>query len=897
MIARIDRSMLVRFEIVNRRNRGTNIGPLQDVLLASFTLPCGIQDIQYAYPQRMQLNKTFGGGWVNDFGEDFPAITLNTQIRHRVHYRPRNLTDAMDAPWDLSGLVGAAFGDKVIMGIDILRYFKALIIRLKSALSITDIMTKLKKGGNTLIDDIWATKQSPPPLDLQDIANTKPIFDLTKGFSELYVKFFDFYNDEYWYVAFNDFDIKQNKSDPFASQINIRMTGLWEADEAGKPKKQDKFSLFPPELMDAQRFLQSTNDIANVLVTVYDRVLNDVSKYGTLARSASSTAGRMLTSLSRLINSTTKLVATGLDIVEIGDTLINDCLKGSLDVYRESRKLANYTIYRGAGLYGGWNARRYYNHLSTWYSKVVGSINRRYPLDYHSKQYNNPEGQYPNKPGYSPPAPIPKENYLTASVDMIGILTGNPCIRVFYGLPGALGNEYSIILSGDYVSGVHLQIWRTDHPIRDTDFTNSNLFKIKYGGNGICTFGFQNGQITATVTNATDQSKTTSWNVVQTDTLDALITKIGTQIDLFVISYLGNAAQALMTVTNTYLRVDLIGATDGSESIYIPFTSTTRMADIPALVAEKDAISIRYVGNAAHAYLTITSLTLDIILSGDQTDGSSNISVNISGKSMLDVVTELTKVDAISIAYSGDASWARISVETHLIRCVLADDQTDESKGFVFYFVDYPTIQDIVNAISGFSGGFYTISVALPSMGTELSTSLMRVSAVNCKTSAVVLKRTTYIDASVLWNVPASFLQLVSSLDITNIVPKKLKANTKYSLTVINGSESVYVNKIQNVIADITLIAKPTGYTVKNIKYFSVTKLISENPLCDDLDTNYVESQGADFYTHRYNEDISVFIAGMSLPLSTTTFRSAFRINLLNHDLVKLDTYQLLGGK
>ena len=893
MITQTDEKMLIRFEVVRifrpQSNDLFKIINTDTKVLGSITFPCGLSDIRYTQNYRATINRTFGGGWVNDFGNDFLDIALNTTIQTRLTYRLKSLTASMSNPFDIGGIFDFAFGDNKKSGLDAFLELKYLILNVKNYYSFSEAKKALVLKQN-----------NKNPLDINPLTAAKgvlgnalnpedTIWNLTSGFGDFYFRFYDYYNDEYWYVNVDQFDITQSKANPFGISLNLKMTGLWEY-TAKRDFLSKKFSIYPSFLDDITSFIGNLQTFADGLATMVDRFARTVQRFGTTAKIIAAAPRKLLQTAGRVLNSVDKMVQSVFDVIEFPLTLIEELGKGLDELALQGRILASNAAVRSHALVTANHAEKMKRDLTLWSEGQREAITKRYPIPKMTDNSTNPDTPPPTRPGLSKPDSVELREFAKASINLLSN-NAKHIINIKASTNGTLGNNIGFIISGSLRSGIKVQKLKFNSNTSDTyeiieskTFSN-NYAELTYHGNGIAQFTFSGSTIFANVVNSTDLSTNQSWNFdLETSTLQTLDDLINSIPTIGNIRYNGNALNAKMGIDSNSITVTLSGnQSDGSENLRVLFSETTRMKDLPDKINKKKMFRIKYVGNATSSFLTIKDKKLKIILSGDQSDGSNDITVNLTSKTSKNVYDTLTSTPGISIEYTGNASSADVYIKAHEIRTVLSGDQTDGTLGFSLFFIDFSDLQELVSTINTIDG--YTATV----INNASSDSLNRKSGISCKTP-VTLNRTTYIEVQLLWDTKAILIHDVDQLEISSLITKILYADTKYEFKILDETSFNYTTLIKP-ISNIEISDLDQPYSIQSLSFFKFTKKSGTSSYrVKNFDSFYTENLDFSFLFTKNNKEITDWIN--TLP--------DIKAELASTDVLKLDEdyiYRLQGGK
>lgn len=242
--------------------------------VSALTMVLPPSQISYREPQRSTVIKTQGGSTVLDFGEDNKSITING-------FAMRNMMFQIDKT-DVKRKIGL---DKSEMtGLEVFKYFKERVMRYKSV----------------------------------DAEKVKLYSEQTKDLSKFEVKFYDYWNDEYWIVNLDSFEWSEQSSQPTWINYVINMTTLEKFPKKERqPKKvvdaQSALEKAKQAMSDVKRLIYSAKrqlqqairnikkfvaDIESLVLSV-DQILTAITEAGTMAID---TVSGILTTIDGIIN-------------------------------------------------------------------------------------------------------------------------------------------------------------------------------------------------------------------------------------------------------------------------------------------------------------------------------------------------------------------------------------------------------------------------------------------------------------------------------------------------------------------------------------------------------------------------------------------------------------------
>jgi len=901
MIAKTSNRIPIKLELVNQVEKKS------DEIIASITMPCGMSDLQYTYPMRVTVNKTAGGGWVNDFGTDFPTISFTTEIYHNVVYRFKNPIDEMSSPFDFNTAFKSAMAEK-INGKKILMLFKEIVAKVKNYKLTAQLWGKLQA------QDIFSQKfgfaepsmqrwiyYDPIPADLKNngvgivkdpdnegsgwrpgqFSLSPTIFNDKKGFSNLYFKFYDFWNDEYWYVTVQEIIIRQSKSSPTMSIITCKMMGLR---EFAKPPVNKPFSLFDKLgfLKDAISFVNGINDTVSAITTSMDRLGKDLRSVVSGFLYLPIGAANVLTSCTKALTALNNITLFVKDMIAFPYHLMEAWTKALSNIY-----LAGVQYIEGwNSTKAVWNKFKNINAMIKAYERQ----NARVRVRYSATKMANMTGDIETTPTSPGPAsdtsrtPLVPTNYKNASITLPSVnLTNSLYITV--NEVGTPGNNYKIKVHDDYNSGINIEVYKSDVLIASKLITNNEAI-LKYNGNGNYQFSLTSSSIMCVIRNSTDRSTSMTWGINDKEDLLDLDSVINGNILMFNLQYVGNAITASANISNSGIKTTLSGdQLDGSKDLDMPFVGIIRMKNLSNLISQQKALQIRYIGNASKAYFTKQNDNINLVLSGDQSDGSDSISFNLQSNDYCTNLVKRFNPRVITLQYKGNASWSKLYITSNVLQITLAGDQTDGSTNLYATLSSYPTIGNVVDYINSKAG--YTAS------GTDLdkpSAMLQSVSAVDCKSKTVDITRTTYVDFKIINDVNANLLLDINNLDISYFTYKTLYADTLYRVSIGTNTDNWKADEIATTVGD---CKQPLKVYMANF----YTMVVSGKPiLLSRLDRNYSADSDKPLSLTSYNNYIKDYLD----QLLDDKSKALFITKILTNDRIKVtstgDEYQFTGG-
>jgi hypothetical protein len=895
--AKTSQNIVVRFEVV-KPNKTTKItSTIQpDSPLMTFTFPCGITDLQYSYPSRLTIDRTSGGGWVNDWGMDLPVITLNTTISHQTAYTIKNPLEAMKSPLDFGSMANAIFNTERITGDLVLRRLKLCVFYLKSHKNTSELMAE------------WSTFNRETFFTSVDTLPVKAdIWDDKLGLSEIYTKFYDFWNDEYWFVAINNIDLRQSKTTPFQSQISFKMTGLFKFD---KPQKTGfTFDIYPQWMKDINSFISKIEELSNSMSKWLDRFGKEFQRWESALKFIASSPARLMRVATHAINAISSVISlyrTGLATPQI---LLKTIQDSAVSIDSAYRNLQDGQIKRSMVEWNNFGKK--ISTATSAYNSRIGAINRSFQGNDYDHTANADIETTPTRPGYTrdiskSPTPV-SVNYQSAFVSLKATDNITNVLNISYNAKGPGGNNHGIKIRNaipgnglsPYNNGIIVDVYnRTDTGQNTGDIVATQtitplmakLMDISYTGNGIYNFNVQATTINFNVSNQTDRSKNTNWNLIDHQTpLNQTLKNIGdlitNQVKMFDIQYTGNATTASGAFYTNKITTTLSGdQTDGSEDLSIPITTGMRVKDLLSKVMSKDTLRIRYAGNASSALLSISSLTLSITLAGDQTDGTINASIDLSGKSVLQVANELSYIEAFKVQYTGNATTATILVKSNSLTISLAGDQTDGTLNLFANFVDYPTISDLVNFINTQTGYSATLT------NNTATDRLVLITGIDVKTALTSMNARTLYDTQILWNTQSTNIIPPTDLQIKSFAYQMLSSYTYYTITFSDTQGVMKINEL-NPFTTLTLKTLTSVYAKS---YFNVSYTAPNTTHVEYINRVYNGDQNTSLTLYNYNDKIITFLNGLGLFTVSYTNTTAPYIpnNIVNTD----DTIHWLSG-
>ena len=235
------------FEFFKRISDSTELG--DSLYEHYFLLPPEEYSMQEGY--KVTLNKTVGGGWVDDFGNDFKKIKLSGSLFSFYFGSPNKKTSSIlnDFNQAISGFTGHA-------GIDEFLLLRFLVSRLRDEKD-PSIPAKLL-------------------FNFPKLSSIKAALLMMDGWNweTMGVVYHDYDDDNHYEVIFDDFSFSRSKDDPFTVKYNIEMTAI--AQQKSDLKMFGKIGAGVKETFNS--WVKSSKDTFSSMLEILDSILVDTKE-------------------------------------------------------------------------------------------------------------------------------------------------------------------------------------------------------------------------------------------------------------------------------------------------------------------------------------------------------------------------------------------------------------------------------------------------------------------------------------------------------------------------------------------------------------------------------------------------------------------------------------------
>lgn len=240
----------------------------KDEVVTSFTMSLPPVEKSYMESFRTNVIKTAGGAVVLDYGEDNKTIMLSGLIMRNIPF----YIDSRDRKYFTNA--------DSANGIAVFKHFKEQIMRCRSYLETLP-------------------KYQGKEIDL----------------SELEILFYDFFDDEYWYVNIDNFSWQESSAQPLWVRFTINMTTLQPLKDNGKtPAKR---------IVSPQSLLQQVKNAVNNIRRAVNQIRNAVKGFINNVYQFMRDIERIIDSVDKLLSELTDLITMPLQLMTNILNLVN----------------------------------------------------------------------------------------------------------------------------------------------------------------------------------------------------------------------------------------------------------------------------------------------------------------------------------------------------------------------------------------------------------------------------------------------------------------------------------------------------------------------------------------------------------------------------------------------
>lgn len=196
-----------------------------------FLIPPEESSIKEGY--RISINKTIGGGWVNDFGNDFKKIRLQGSL---YSYFLGYLKESVNEDQGLNGIATGASRAGTSAVNAVLQSVSGGLLDISPRVSGFDEFMKLRfvlsrwrdTKESKLVDQVSSRTANSTFFDKfgEKRGNIKKLSGLS--YKDLAVVYHDYDDNNHYEVVIESAEFTRSKSDPFTMNYSIEMTGLRE---------------------------------------------------------------------------------------------------------------------------------------------------------------------------------------------------------------------------------------------------------------------------------------------------------------------------------------------------------------------------------------------------------------------------------------------------------------------------------------------------------------------------------------------------------------------------------------------------------------------------------------------------------------------------------------------
>ncbi len=294
-----------------------------------FLLPPEEYSINEGY--KITVNKTIGGGWVDDFGNDFKDIKISGSLYTYYVGTPAKTSFAeMNLPPLVRNLkaqgVGLANKFKQLagsfaaqLGLDIPGL--EIISGLDEFFKLRYILSRFRdtKTKESLTADQAIVKKFPDLDILLASAGAQKTL-----FKDIAVIYHDYDDNNHYEVTFNNFNISRSAKDPFTITYKIHLTGLKEFNNqysgiGYSKKKEDPFAVINSIMNEIKELNEELLEILNLPVTLLNGITDFVNKTTQIVEDIKD----IVTSFGiNVINEISKLPKAGQDLVDAANDFV-----------------------------------------------------------------------------------------------------------------------------------------------------------------------------------------------------------------------------------------------------------------------------------------------------------------------------------------------------------------------------------------------------------------------------------------------------------------------------------------------------------------------------------------------------------------------------------------------